>query len=501
MRLSDLITSTETLSFDGDDSIEIAGIAFDSKRVKPGWLFVAIKGDRYDGHDFLAEALERGAAAVVVEREPAVRDLPGPPALLLVADSRRALSHMAAAWYRRPFEGMNILAVTGTNGKTTTSYLLEAVLNAAGRRVGVIGTVNWRVGDEIHRTVTTTPEPLELMNILGVMAAGGASDVVMEVSSHALVQRRVCAIPFSTALFTNLSRDHLDYHGTMENYLNAKSVLFEDLDENAVAVINGDDPAGKTLSERTPAKVVTYGLGDKCRVRAVDTRLSTAGLSATVDTPAGEMKINSRLVGAFNIYNILAAVAACLESGVAPGSIISGIASLSGVPGRLEMVPNSRSVAVLVDYAHTPDALLKAGEAVKHMVSGRFITVFGCGGDRDPGKRSEMGRIAAEMSDLVFITSDNPRGEDPSAITGQIEEGAAAAGMRPVSNRAAASGSGYIVEPDREAAIKAAIRAARPGDLILIAGKGHENYQETLGVRRPFDDRLVAARAAEEAGS
>ena len=498
MRLSELLSTTDVLNFDGDGSVEICGIAFDSRRVEPGWLFIALRGSGADGHDFVAQAVERGSVALVVESEDALKGIRNRPAVVRVPDSRRALAHLAAAWYRRPFDGMNLWAVTGTNGKTTTSYLVEAVLSAAGKHTGVIGTVNWRIGRELNPSTATTPEPLELMNILSIMARRGVSDVVMEVSSHALVQQRVSACRFEGAVFTNLSRDHLDYHRTMDSYLNAKAVLFESLDDRAVAVINGDDPAGRVLAARTCASVVTYGIGDGCDVRAVETRLSGSGLQARLATPAGEMEVSSRLVGTFNVYNVLAAAAAGLCSGGNRQSIVDGIASVRGVPGRMEPVPNSRSVTILVDYAHSPDALLKAMEAVKGLTSGRFITVFGCGGDRDPGKREEMGRIAAKISDLVFITSDNPRSEDPAAIAAQIEKGVLAGGMPRISGSAADAVVGYLVQPDRRAAIESAVGAAHPGDMVLIAGKGHENYQELNGVRRPFDDRLVAALAAGE---
>jgi UDP-N-acetylmuramoyl-L-alanyl-D-glutamate--2,6-diaminopimelate ligase len=395
---------------------------------------------------------------------------------------------------------MNIWAITGTNGKTTTSYLLEAVLATAGRKTGVIGTINWRIQDEIHQCRATTPEPLELMNIMRLMADKGVSDVVMEVSSHALVQQRVQACRFSGAVFTNLSRDHLDYHRTMDDYLNAKAILFESLDHDAVAVINGDDAAGKKLAGRTRARIITYGLGEQCDVRAVETKFEGKGVHARVLTPAGEMEIISRLVGTFNVYNVLAAAAAGFSFGFDPALVAAGIYSVEGVPGRMERIPNRKSITILVDYAHSPDALQKAIEAVKELVAGRLITVFGCGGDRDPGKRAEMGRIAAKMSDIVFITSDNPRTEDPAAIAAQVETGVKESGMRKLSEPYSFVRRGYVLEVDRAAAIAAAIKTAHSGDLVLIAGRGHEGCQEKNGIRIPFDDRLVAAEAAEAAG-
>jgi UDP-N-acetylmuramoyl-L-alanyl-D-glutamate--2,6-diaminopimelate ligase len=496
MHLSELLTSLNILDFEGDGRIEIRGITYDSRNVEPGCLFVALRGNNADGHDYIARAVEQGAAAVVVERKDALNGIKHVPAVVRVSDSRCALAEIAACWHGRPCEGMTISAITGTNGKTTTSYLLESVLAAAGRTTGVIGTINWRVGDDVHTCSTTTPEPLELMRIMRMMAEKGVSDVVMEVSSHALVQQRVRACPFSCAVFTNLSRDHLDYHRTMDAYFDAKAILFETLGQDAVAVINRDDPAGRKLAGRTPARVVTYGLEETCDVRAERIRLTDKGLFMKLLTPAGELEIVSGLIGTFNVYNIMAAVAAGISLGCDPVRAAAGIYSVKGVPGRLERIPNPKSMTILVDYAHSPDALLKAIEAVKDLVSGRLITVFGCGGDRDSGKRAEMGRIAAEMSDLVFITSDNPRTEDPAAIAAQIEAGVTAGGMQRLTDPASDLRRGYSIELDRGAAIAAAIRVAQAGDLILIAGKGHEGYQERDGVRKPFDDRIVAARAA-----
>jgi UDP-N-acetylmuramoyl-L-alanyl-D-glutamate--2,6-diaminopimelate ligase len=496
MYLSELLASLDILDFEGDERTEIHGITFDSRKVEPGWLFVALRGTRADGHGFIAGAVERGAAAVVVESKGSLNGIDKVPAVVRVSDSRRALAGIAACWYSRPDERMNIWAITGTNGKTTTSYLLEGILAAAGKKTGVIGTIDWRIQDETHHCAATTPEPLELMKIMHRMAGKDVSDVVMEVSSHALVQQRVRACRFSGAVFTNLSRDHLDYHRTMEDYFNAKAILFEGLDHDAVAVVNGDDPAGRLLAGRTRARVVTYGCEERCDIRAVDIRLTAEGISARLLTPAGEIEAVSGLVGTFNVYNVLAAAAAGLSFGCDPDQVAAGICSVKGVPGRLERISNRKSITILVDYAHSPDALLKAIEAVKDLVSGRLITVFGCGGDRDPGKRSEMGRIAARMSDLVFVTSDNPRTEDPAAIASQVETGVVAGGMKRLTGPAAGIRRGYVLELDRAAAIAAAIEAAHPGDLVLIAGKGHEDYQEKDGVRRPFDDRVVAAEAA-----
>jgi UDP-N-acetylmuramoyl-L-alanyl-D-glutamate--2,6-diaminopimelate ligase len=494
MKLSELLNGIEGCERTGDPGREIEAIAYDSRKVQPGSLFVAFKGHSEDGHAYIQDAVRRGAAAVLAERIPAGLGVTG----IRVADPKRVLSLIALRFYGQPFRGVDLIGVTGTNGKTTTSFLIESILLKAGGRPGVVGTINYRFAGKSTPATVTTPESLDLVALAREMADASVTHIVMEVSSHALDQRRVCDCPFRTAVFTNLSRDHLDYHGDMERYFRAKSLLFQDLlDADATAVINLDDPRGPALASMTKAKVLTYGLGGGRDVRAASVRMDRDGVRATLITPVGTKEIRSSLIGEFNISNILAASAAAVSLGVGLDAVAAGIEALPFVPGRLEMVRNSRGLAIVVDYAHTPDALEKTLQALKPYVQGRMITVFGCGGDRDRGKRAEMGVIAARGSDLLFITSDNPRSEDPLSIILQIEEGVIRAGRRRQEWHPGAHGitAGYFIEADRREAIRKAVSLASKRDLVLIAGKGHEDYQIIGKERRPFDDRKEAAQA------
>ena len=497
MHLKKLIESINVKYLAGKTQMEISQINYDSRKIGLGDLFVAMKGYAQDGHDFIQDAVSRGAAAILSDLPPgsAIQKLnrrPNQlPTFLQVADSRRALSQLGAAFYENPFRNMNLIGITGTNGKTTTSYLLESILVTAGRKPGVMGTVNHRISSSVLKSSVTTPESLDLMKILREMADHSATDVVMEVSSHALDQGRVADCPFRTVLFTNISRDHLDYHKSMDAYFEAKSLLFTNLSANSPgekvsAVINTDDPRGESLMALTAARTMTYGLKNSCDVTAKDVNVSRMGLRARlISKEMGEIDIRSPLIGNFDIYNIMAAAAAAITLGVNLEAIASGIANMNGVPGRMELVKNARSLAIVVDYAHTPDALEKALGAVNQIASGRILTVFGCGGDRDRGKRIEMGRVAGKRSHNVFITSDNPRSEDPATIAKEIEKGVIASGQKD-----------YVIELERETAIRMAIESALPDDLVLIAGKGHEDYQIIGNTKRDFDDRRVAARAA-----
>ena len=492
----------------GDSNLEISGLAYNSREVKPGYMFVALRGNTQDGHCFVKEAVRRGAVAVVLESAKFEKDIDKGVAVVRVPDSRAALSKLAAEFYGHPYRNMTMIGITGTNGKTTTSYLLESILLSAGASPGVIGTVNDRLPGRTWEAHITTPESLELMKRLHDMDEAGVTHVVVEVSSHALEQGRVRDCPFQIAVFTNISRDHLDYHKSLEAYFEAKSRLFLGLRgggkaRSPKAVINMDDPKGGTLAGLTDATVVTYGQGRDCDFRTEDVHVSREGIEARLITPGGEIAVSSRLLGDFNIYNILAAAAAAMCLDVDPGDVASGVSHLSSVPGRLELVRNSRSLSVVVDYAHTPDALMKVLEALKPLVKGRLITVFGCGGDRDKGKRRIMGRIAGEKSNLVFITSDNPRTEEPSAIAHQIEEGVRESGMEELGSIAKdmAVKSGYILDLNRDSAIARAIEIADENDLVLIAGKGHEDYQITGNGKTHFDDREVAAEAIRSKGT
>ena len=497
VQLKELLEGTVASHVSGNLSVDIVGVAYDSRKVKPGFLFVALKGHQLDGRQFIEDAISKGAVAVIGEEfdkeiagEKSKKTHLKEIAQIQVEDAREALSHLAARFYNHPFSGIPLIGITGTNGKTTTSYLLESILIKAGKKPGIIGTINYRSPGRTWEAPVTTPESLDLMRIMRCMASEKVTHIVMEVSSHALHQGRVRDCPFHTAIFTNLSRDHLDYHESMDSYFAMKSLLFEGLSKNiqndsARAVINWDDPKGKELANLTEVPILTYGLGEGCQVRAEEIHTSDHGMTAKLITPSGDTRIQSRLIGDFNLYNILAAAAGALSLGIDLGPISSGISALQGVPGRLEKVENEHSLFIVVDYAHTPDALSKALDALKKLTAGRLITVFGCGGNRDRGKRSEMGFVAGKKSDMVFITSDNPRNEEPRAIAEQIEEGVRESGL-----------THYFLDLDRKSAIQKAIRAATREDIVLIAGKGHEPYQITAGTKRHFDDRETAAEAA-----
>jgi UDP-N-acetylmuramoyl-L-alanyl-D-glutamate--2,6-diaminopimelate ligase len=485
----------------GDLSLEIEGVAYDSRNIRPGHLFVAVKGHAQDGHAFLREAADRGAAALVAEAFP---DMTADAAMIRVPDTRKALSDIAARFFDEPYRNLDIVGITGTNGKTSTSYLLESILRTAGGRPGVIGTISYRYGETSRPAPVTTPESLDLMAVLREMADQDVTCVVMEVSSHALEQGRVRGCPMRVVVFTNLSRDHLDYHAGMEAYFLAKSILFRPREGGGVpgegpAVINLDDPRGAELVSLSGRPVRTYGLQRHCDVRAEIMSEDRTGLRARLQAPEGTIEIRSSLIGRINVYNMLAAAGAALSLGVGLDEVAAGIERVRSIPGRLERVENARGLSLLVDYAHTPDALEKALGTVRPLVDGRLITVFGCGGDRDRGKRPEMGGIAGRLSDLVVVTSDNPRTEDPLEIIAQVEKGVRASGLPSLRNGAAdLEGRGYTVEPDRRKAIRLAVKAATRADTVLIAGKGHEDYQVLGAERVHFDDREEAALAAGE---
>lgn len=487
----------------GSEAEMIGSIHYDSRSVVPGGLFVAIPGHRCDGHAFISEAVEKGAAAVITEKEWSG------PALVAVAEvenARFALAAASSVFYGAPYRELCMIGITGTNGKTTTAYLLESVLRAAGFRVGVIGTIDYRYGEHHLTSSVTTPESLDLMKLLRAMVEAGVTHVVLEVSSHALDLERVAFCEFDVGVFTNLSQDHLDYHKDMETYWQCKRKLCVDRlgagskREQAAAVINWDDPRGKSLYPDVPVRCLRFGLSRGCDIRALNTEATINGVSGSVRTPQGVFGFTSSLVGNHNIYNILSAVGVSVAVGVSLDKIQQGIADLDGVPGRLERVPNSLGVSIFVDYAHTPDALENVLNVLRSLTSGRLITVFGCGGDRDRDKRPMMGAAAGRLSDLSVLTSDNPRTESPTAILEQIVQGAAAAQPYEYQPHMLANGltrPGYVVEPDRRRAISLGLSVARPGDSVLIAGKGHERYQ-IVGERIvPFDDRLEVRKVLE----
>jgi len=499
MKLGQLLEGLSHFDLQGDPALEIAGLAYDSREVKPGDLFVAIRGHHLDGHGFIEKAIQNGAVAVAAET---LAGCEAKVATVLVPDSRKALSKLALAFYGNPFKNITLLGITGTNGKTTTTYLLESIVKSAGGSPGVLGTVNYRYSDKKIPAPVTTPESLDLIRLSREMVNHGVSHIVMEVSSHALDQGRTQDCPFNVAVFTNLTRDHLDYHKTMDEYFTAKSRLFKGLQADPAgkarsAVINLDDPRGKDLVDMTPCKVFTYGLGKGTQVSADAIEMDGTGLKFRLRTPAGEEVIRSPLIGDFNVYNILAAAGAGLALDFPFKAVVRGIEALKSVPGRLERVENEKGLTLVVDYSHTPDALLKAMRSLKPYAKGRLITVFGCGGDRDRGKRYEMGRLAGEHSDLAFITSDNPRTEDPLSIVEEIEKGMLDSGVEKWGANSH-PGKGYFLEVDRRKAIRKAVAMAEERDVVLIAGKGHEDYQVIGCERRPFSDQEEAARAALE---
>ena len=476
--------------------LDVTAICYDSRKVIPGAMFVAIEGFAVDGHRFIADAVQNGAVAVVCCK-PVTADA----VVIRVADPRAALARMACRLYGHPADEMILVGVTGTNGKTTVTYLLEQILKKAGYRPGVVGTINYRYAGKAFDNPVTTPESLELQAILRQMADGGVTHAVMEVSSHALDLHRVDGCRFDAAVFTNLTQDHLDHHGDMDRYWACKKRLFVDFLKPADAahpvrvVVNGDDPKGEVLARLFGAaalRTATHGEGDILPLAVIR---DLAGLRGNIAIPAGKIPFTSPLVGDFNLENILSAVGAALVLGISPSAISAGIDATACVPGRLERIAEGGEQTVFVDYAHTPDALENAITALRTLTPGRLITVFGCGGDRDNSKRPIMGEIAARLSDLAVVTSDNPRSEDPLTIIAQVEAGVRQVCTRRFSTEAINNGwqaNGYVVEPDRMAAIGAAIRAAAKRDAVLIAGKGHETYQILAGETIHFDDREVA---------
>ncbi len=478
----------------------ISSVTSDSRKVQEGSLFVAISGERFDGHDFLEIALEQGAVALVVQQGRSLPPNISSP-LIEVKDTRLALALLSAALYGPlPHElGKNLMGITGTNGKTTTSYLLESILTQAGFRAGILGTIAYRVGDVLFPAPLTTPSPELLWEKMLAMAEAGATHLVMEVSSHALHQHRVSGLQFSVVGFTNLSQDHLDYHGTMEAYLAEKLKLFSRLvHPHGRAVVNLDDPVGRHFIEASLAPVWTYSAHKekKADIQLVKSHCSLDGMELFVEAPFGKLELRTSLVGDFNISNILLAVGMAAALGISNDIIESGISALSAVPGRLELVPHPFDFKVFVDYAHTPDALEKVIETLKPLCRGRLIVVFGCGGDRDKEKRPLMGAAVAQRADITILTSDNPRTEDPEVILEQTLEGVTPY-QKPLQNWKDTTG-GYHCCLDRKRAIGDAVEHAQKGDIILVAGKGHENYQLIGTKKYPFDDRKVLKDALEE---
>jgi UDP-N-acetylmuramoyl-L-alanyl-D-glutamate--2,6-diaminopimelate ligase len=493
MTFQHLLDGAEVLSQSGNPGV--SGVEYDSRRVQPGCLFVAMRGESSDGNRFIDAAIQAGAVAVVTD-SPAEKPREG-VAWAVVPSGRRALARLSANLYRRPAERIAITGITGTNGKSTTAFLIESILAEALRKSALIGTIEYHVAGHVYPAPHTTPEALELNRILSAAIGQGASDAVMEVSSHALAQERVFGIPFDVAVFSNLTRDHLDYHKTMDEYFAAKRVLFEGCgtDPPRAAVTNLDDEYGAKLvefSRKRSAVVLTYGWerGD-FHAQAVD--ITPRGTRFDLATPQEKIAIFSPLIGRVNVYNILAAAAACYARGCSSKAIARGVESLTHVPGRFERVDCGQPFTVVVDYAHTDDALRNLTALAREFVSragagARVISLFGCGGDRDRAKRPMMGEAAGRGSDFVVLTSDNPRSEDPCAIMNDALVGLQRTGVK------------YKVEVDRRKAIALAIGEARPGDIVLLAGKGHEKVQVTREGSLPFDDVEVTREAMKAAG-
>lgn len=485
MKLADLIKNLPAPAIQGDAACEIEGIAQDSRTVKNGDLFICVKGTRYDGHQYLKQAAQSGAVAALVE------DLPAENFGLTIVQlpvTAGVIKEVAGAFYGYPDRKLKLIGIVGTNGKTTTTYLMKSILEAANFKVGLIGTIVNLIGNQIIETHNTTPGVLELQKLFAQMVQAGVEYVVMEVSSHSIAQARIAGLSFRAGIFTNITQDHLDYHGTFEEYLRVKTKFFVDLPMTSWAAINSDDNRSGHIIDRTPAKVMTYGIEKPATVKAEGIQLAPSGVSYTALTPLGKIKLDLKLTGFFNIYNSLGALTAGLSLGIDPQAIKSGLEAVNGVPGRFQLVPGAAQFGVIVDYAHTPDGLENILKTGRGLSPRKLLLVFGCGGDRDRTKRPIMGAIASKMADFTIITSDNPRSENPGQIIKEIE-----AGFQNASPQ-----KHYLTEVDRTAAIKKIIAMAGPGDLVLIAGKGHETYQDFGDHRIHFDDREVAAEALKE---
>jgi len=501
MKLRKLFEGIEGINFIGDANPEILGVADDSRKVVAGGLFIAVSGNAADGHRFISQAVAAGASALLVDNTVDVAD--GIPCV--VAECTRPLvGEIASRFYGNPSRMLKVSGVTGTNGKTSTTYIAEAMLKSTGQSVGVIGTINYRYADKVIPARVTTPGPVELQEMLAEMEASGVRHCVFEVSSHALDQGRVTGIEFDCAIFTNLSRDHLDYHSNMDEYRKAKSLLFNHYLQNSpkserTAVINMDSPDSAAMLPGFDGTVIRTSVDGNPQADMLlsEIEYDLTGSSALISWRGRSHRIKTPLLGKHNLYNILGVIALGVSYGLSLDTACHGACACANIPGRLERVANDLGIHVFVDYSHTPDALEKTLQVLASLCKGRLICVFGCGGDRDRGKRPIMGRIAGEIAHLAVVTSDNPRTEEPESILDMIEPGIKETGMRrsePPASKTVESGYYYRIQ-DRAAAIECAVRLARPGDAILIAGKGHEDYQIVGTEKRHFDDREEAARA------
>jgi UDP-N-acetylmuramoyl-L-alanyl-D-glutamate--2,6-diaminopimelate ligase len=475
MKISELIKVIDTEKIPRLEDFVVRGISCNSKSVKDNFVFVAIRGTREDGSKFIDEAIERGAKAVIVQSSKFKVQSSKKIPFIKVKDTRKVLAKLAAEFYGRPSSDIKVVGVTGTNGKTSITYLIESLLKDAGFQPAVIGTVNYRFKGKIIPSKNTTPGPVELQLMLSDMQKEGAEYAIAEVSSHALDQHRTEAVNFHSAIFTNLTQDHLDYHTTLENYFQAKSRLFRNLDPKSFAIVNNDDKYGRKIKKLTRAKVITYGIEHESCVMAKKINLGCCGSEFLLSVPGGKTNFKTKLIGKHNVYNILAAVAWGLEEGLDILPIKSVVQKFNLIPGRLERIDLGQDFYVFVDYAHTEDALKNIISAFRHMPSRKIFVVFGCGGERDKTKRPKMGRAVTELADFAIITSDNPRCEDPMEIIKDIKRGI--------------KKNNYCVIPERAEAIRRSLNLAGTGDIVLVAGKGHEDYQVFKDRTIHFDDR------------
>lgn len=482
MKLNEMLTYLLNQKYDLDENPFIHSIEMDSRDVGKGSLFICIEGYTVDGHDYAETAVKNGAVAILAEKE---LDVNVP--VVIVKDTKRAMARLADIFYGQPTHHMHLIGVTGTNGKTTTTHIIEEVLNEAKKKTGLIGTMYIKIADELKTAKNTTPESLTLQKTFYEMMQKDVSHAIMEVSSHALHLGRIHGCDFNVAVFTNLSQDHLDYHESMKDYQFAKGLLFAQLgnrfehDKIKIAVLNEDEEASKEYKKMTAANILTYGIDQQADIMAKDIKMTSKGTQFTLITPMGKRTVTINMVGKFSVYNVLAAVAACLASSIDLETIIKAIESVKGVRGRFELVDVNQEYTVIVDYAHTPDSLENVLQTIKQFAEGHIFCIVGCGGDRDKTKRPLMAKIASQYSDEPIFTSDNPRSEDPLMILKDMEKGV--------------TGLHYHVNPNREEAIQYAVKHAKKGDVILIAGKGHETYQQIGDKTFDFDDREIAMKA------
>ena len=495
MKILTLIEGLDIRNHTGSPDIEVKGIAYDSRLVQKGFFFVAVRGYSVDGHDYIKDALKRGAAAVLLEDAANYSIDHDKVAFIEVPDSREALALISSAYYGHPSHHLSLVGITGTNGKTTTGFITKSILDTGGAKSGLLGTICYMLGEKVEAARNTTPESLDLQRYLNEMIENKMKYAVLEVSSHALALKRVAGCSFKTAAFTNFSQDHLDFHGSMDEYFAAKRGIFSYLDAGGSAVLNYDDPMIRPLAAELPCSVITFGIEEGAMIRAeniVDRTLRSrdgrhnvpSGLSFDVQIPGSGFKVTSKFIGRFNVYNILASIGIAYSLGMSEDVIRRGVMDANPVSGRFENIDEGQNFLCIVDYAHTEDALKKLIEETRHLTEARIITVFGCGGDRDRSKRPLMGAAAAELSDIAVLTSDNPRTEAPGKIIEEIVKGIRT--------------DNYTVYPDREVAIAAAVSMAKEGDTVLVAGKGHEDYQEIGGVRHCFSDKEILRKAINE---